>query len=183
MNFKNKKILVGVTGGIAAYKTCSLVNGLIAEGAEVKVVMTDAAKMFVTPITFQALTNNPVYDDLWKPVSQDTVEHIELSHWADLIIISPITANTIGKIACGIADNLLTTIVMASFPQTKVVIAPAMNTYMWENPYVQENLKKLSDTKKYHIVEPRSGVLACRDEGKGKIADNQDIIAAAQSLI
>ncbi len=183
MNFKNKKILVGVTGGIAAYKACSLVNSLIADGAEVKAVMTDAAKMFVTTITFQALTNNPVYDNLWESVNQDSVEHITLAHWPDLIIISPITANTIGKIANGIADNLLTTVVMASFPTTKVVLAPAMNTYMWENPFVQENLKKLSDTKKYHVVEPRSGVLACRDEGKGKIADNQEILAAAESLL
>ena len=183
MKLKDKKIIVGITGGIAAYKSCSLINKLIANGAEVKVVMTDAAKMFVGPVTFQALTNNQVYDDLWKPVSQDSVEHIQLAHWPDLIVISPITANTLGKIANGIADNLLTTIVMASFPKTNIVMAPAMNTYMWENPFVQENLKKLLETKKYHIVEPRSGILACRDEGKGKIAENEEIIKVVESLI
>lgn len=95
MKLKNKNILVGITGGIAAYKTCTLVNTLIKEGVEVRVVMTDGAKKFVTPLTFQALTNHQVYDDLWSPMDQNTVEHISLSHWADLIIVAPVTANTV----------------------------------------------------------------------------------------
>lgn len=176
MSLKNKKILIGVTGGIAAYKTCSLVNSLIKEGAEVRVVMTESAKQFVTLLTFQALTNHPVYDDLWSPVDLHTVEHISLSHWADLIVISPATANTIGKMAVGLADNLLTTIVLASLPDIKILITPAMNTNMWNNQIVQKNIKTLVDTKKFLFVEPRSGVLACRDEGKGKIAGTDDII-------
>jgi len=183
MKLKNKKILVGVTGGIAAYKTCSLVNLLISQGAEVRVVMTDCAKRFVTPLTFQALTNHPVYDDLWQQIDQNTVEHISLSHWADLIVISPATANTIGKMAMGLADNLLTTIVLASLPKTKILVAPAMNTHMWENQLVQNNIKTLEGTKKFSFVEPRSGVLACRDEGKGKIAETEDIIKQIESLI
>ena len=183
MKLKNKKILVGVTGGIAAYKACSLVNLLISQGAEVRVVMTDCAKRFITPLTFQALTNHPVYDDLWQQIDQNTVEHISLSHWADLIIISPATANTIGKMAMGLADNLLTTIVLASLPKTKILVAPAMNTHMWENQLVQKNIKILEGTKKFSFVEPRSGVLACRDEGKGKIAETEDIIKQVETLI
>jgi phosphopantothenoylcysteine decarboxylase/phosphopantothenate--cysteine ligase len=183
MKFKNKKIIVGVTGGIAAYKACSLVNSFISQGAEVRVVMTDGAKQFVTPLTFQALTNHPVYDDLWKPIDKNTVEHISLSHWPDVIVIAPATANTIAKTAIGFADNLLTTIVLASLPKTKIVIAPAMNTNMWENPVVQKNIKILEDTKKFVFVEPRSGTLACRDEGKGKIAETEDIIKKVESLI
>lgn len=183
MKLKNKKILIGVTGGIAAYKTCSLVNSLISQGAEVRIVMTDGAKHFITPLTFQALTNHPVYDDLWKPTDQNTVEHISLSHWPDLIIISPATANTIGKMAFGLADNLLTTIILASLPKTKILVAPAMNTNMWNNPLVQKNIKTLEDTKKFVFVEPRSGVLACRDEGKGKIAETEDIIKKTEALL
>ena len=183
MKLKDRKILVGVTGGIAAYKTCTLVNMLISEGADVRVVMTESAKKFVTPLTFQALTNHPVYEDMWEPIDQNTVEHISLSHWADLIVISPVTANTIGKIVHGIADNLLTTVIMASLPNTKVVLAPAMNTNMWNNTFVQENIKKLHNGDKYIFVEPRSGILACRDEGKGKVATNEEIVKTIEFLL
>lgn len=183
MSLKTKKILVGVTGGIAAYKTCSLVNSLISQGAEVRVVMTNNAKQFVTPLTFQALTNHPVYDDLWSSVDSHTVEHISLSHWADVIVISPATANTIGKMAMGLADNLLTTIVLASLPDVKVLVAPAMNTNMWDNKLVQKNIKTLEDTGKFFFVEPRSGVLACRDEGKGKIAEVDDILEQVVKMV
>src|ERR1035438_4622182 len=178
MSLKSKKLLIGVTGGIAAYKTCSLVNMLIREGAEVRVVMTDGAKQFVTPLTFQALTNHPVYDDLWKIVDQNTVEHISLSHWPDLLVIAPVTANTIAKCAHGMADNLLTTIVLATLPDTKVLLAPAMNVNMWNNPLVQHNMAVLRKTGKFLVVEPRTGVLACRDEGMGKIAELDDILKA-----
>ncbi len=183
MKFTNKKVLVGVTGGIATYKSCSLVNALISQGAEVRVVMTDNAKKFVSAHTFQVLTNHPVYDDLWRPVDQNTVEHISLAHWPDVIVIAPATANTISKIALGMADNLLTTVILASLPKTKIVIAPAMNTNMWENPLVQKNIKVLQEMSKFIFVEPRSGVLACRDEGKGKIAENDDIIKILESAI
>jgi phosphopantothenoylcysteine decarboxylase / phosphopantothenate---cysteine ligase len=183
MKLAQKKILVAVTGGIAAYKTCSLVNSLIGKGAEVRVVMTEGAKKFVTPLTFQALTNHSVYDDLWRPEDLYTIEHITISHWPDLIVISPATANTIAKMAHGIADNLLTTIVLASLPDTKILLAPAMNTNMWNNQLVQRNIKILLETKKFFVVEPRSGILACRDEGKGKVAEVEDIIKQAESLI
>jgi len=173
---KNKKILVGVTGGIAAYKMCSLVNMFLKEGADVKVIMTEGATKFVTPLTFQSLTNHPVYTDMWQTYNKDEVEHISLAKWADIMIISPATANIIGKIAHGIADNLLTTVVMALPKEMPVLIIPAMNTNMWENPIVQKNVETLSEYKKYKFIDPRKGVLACRDEGSGKIADNKEIL-------
>ena len=180
---KNKKILVGVTGGIAAYKTCSLVNMFLKEGADVKVVMTDGATKFVTPLTFQSLTNHPVYLDMWQTYNKEEVEHISLAQWADIMIISPATANIIGKIAQGIADNLLTTVVMALPKETPVLIAPAMNTNMWENPIVQKNVETLTKDKKYSFMETREGILVCRDEGSGKIAGNEDILKEAKKIL
>jgi phosphopantothenoylcysteine decarboxylase/phosphopantothenate--cysteine ligase len=111
------------------------------------------------------------------------VEHISLAQWPDLIIISPATANTIGKMAMGLADNLLTTMVLASLPEVKVLVAPAMNMHMWDNQLVQKNIQILKDTGKFVFVEPRTGILACRDEGKGKIAETEDIIKIAESII
>jgi len=180
---KNKKILIGVTGGIAAYKTCSLVNMFLKEGADVKVMMTEAATKFVGSLTFQSLTNHIVYIDMWRTVNEEEVEHISLAKWADIVIISPATANTIGKIACGIADNLLTTVIMATPSKTPVLIVPAMNTNMWNNPLVQKNIRALKVNKKYLVVNPREGVLACRDEGKGKIAGNEDIFDSAKNAL
>jgi phosphopantothenoylcysteine decarboxylase/phosphopantothenate--cysteine ligase len=180
---KNKKILIGITGGIAAYKTCSLVNMLIKEGADVRVVMTEAATKFVSPLTFQSLTNHVVYSDMWQTYNKDEVEHISLAKWADIIIISPATANTIGKIALGLADNLLTTVVMATPKDTPILFIPAMNTNMWNNPLVQKNIETLLKDKKYTFMDPRKGVLACRDEGEGKIADNKDIFEKIKEIL
>jgi len=180
---KNKKILIGVTGSIAVYKTCSLVNMFIQQGADVKVVMSEGATKFVTPLTFQTLTNKPVYTDMWNPVDQNSVEHISLAHWPDLILVAPATANTIAKISLGFSDNLLTTILLASLPDVKVLIAPAMNVNMWQNPIFQERMSVLKKNEKYSFVEPRSGILACRDEGKGKIAESDDIIKSALNLL
>ncbi len=180
---KNRKILIGVTGGIAAYKTCSLVNMFLKEGADVKVIMTEGATKFVTPLTFQALTNHPVYIDMWQTYNKEEVEHISLAKWADIMIISPATASVIGKVACGIADNLLTTVIMALPKETDVLIVPAMNTNMWENPITQRNIETLVGYKKYKFVETRKGILACRDEGAGKIADNDDILEEARKIL
>ncbi len=180
---KNKKILVGVTGGIAAYKTCSLVNMFLKEGTDVKVIMTKGATNFVTPLTFQSLTNHIVYTDMWQTYNKEEVEHISLAKWADIMIISPATANTIGKIANGIADDLLTTITIALPKDTPVLIVPAMNTNMWENPITQRNIETLSGYKKYKFLDTRKGILACRTEGPGKIADNEDILKEAKKLL
>ena len=175
--FKGKKILVGISGGIAVYKIASLVNYFIKYGADVKVIMTRSATEFVAPLTFQSLTNHPVYVDMFKIIDPEQVEHISLAKWSDIFILAPATANTIGKIANGVADNLLTTIIMALPQKTKVIIAPAMNVEMWKNPIVQKNVSSLkSISNKYYFIEPVSGVLACRDEGVGKIADLESIV-------
>lgn len=180
---KNKKILIGVTGGIAAYKACSLVNMFLKEGTDVKVIMTEGATKFVTPLTFQSLTNHPVYIDMWQAYSKEEVEHISLAKWANIMIVSPATANTIGKIANGIADNLLTTVIMALPKDTPVLIAPAMNTNMWENPIVQNNIESLKKDKKYSFMDAKEGILVCRTEGRGKIADNEDILEKTKKLL
>jgi len=181
---KNKKILVGITGGIAAYKVCSLINMFFKEGADIKVVMTPAATEFVSSLTFQTLTNHAVYVDMFEIINKEEVEHISLANWADIMLIAPATANTIGKIAHGIADNLLTTIVMALPVETTVVMAPAMNSRMWDNPIMQKNVEILKEQKnKYIFVPPREGILACRYEGKGKIAENEDILVVVKKTL
>lgn len=181
---KPKKILIGITGGIAAYKICSLINQLKKDGYEIKVIMTEAATKFVTPLTFQTLTNNPVYLDLFDVTDKTKVEHIDLADWCDVFVIAPATANTISKIALGIADNLLTTVIMALPKKTPVIIAPAMNVHMWENPIVQKNISELKKYKnKYIFVEPQEGMLACGYEGKGKLAKTEDIIETIKKYL
>lgn len=170
-----KKIMIGVTGGVAVYKVCSLVNIFIKEGSDVKVIMTRGAINFIAPLTFQALTNHVVYTDIWQAEDKEGVEHITISHWPDIFVIAPATANIIAKFAHGIADDFLTTVILASLPKTKIVIAPAMNVNMWENPITQNNIKLLKINRRFVLVEPRNGMLACRDQGKGKIAENESI--------
>lgn len=183
MTNKNKKILIGITGGIAAYKICSLINSLKKEGYEIKVIMTEAATKFVTPLTFQTFTNNPVYLDLFNVIDKTKVEHIDLADWCDVFVLAPATANSISKIALGIADNLLTTVIIALPTKTPVIIAPAMNVHMWENLIVQKNISELKKYKnKYIFVEPQEGMLACGYEGKGKLAKTEDIIKAIKKI-
>lgn len=176
-NIKGKKVLVGITGGIAVYKVATLVNTFIKLGADVKIIMTESATKFVNPLTFQTLLNDNVYVDMWNAKDRNSVEHISLAKWADVFVLAPATANTIGKIANGIADNLLTTVIMALPKHINIILAPAMNVEMWSNKIVQDNISKLKKIdKKYIFIEPRSGILACRDEGIGKLADVDDII-------
>jgi phosphopantothenoylcysteine decarboxylase / phosphopantothenate---cysteine ligase len=182
-SLKNHNILVGIAGGIAAYKACSLINLLIQEGADVRVVMTEAAKKFVTPLTFQTLTNHTVYSDMFDIHDQNVVEHIWLAKWPHVFVLAPATASTIAKLAHGFADNLLTTIVLALPIKTKVVVAPAMNIEMWNNSFVQNNIEHLKSDKRFIIVNPRSGVLACRDEGIGKLAEISNIVAQLRKAI
>jgi len=178
-----KKILVGVTGGIAAYKICSLVGLLLKEGADVKVIMTPAATSFVGPLTFQALTHHPVYVEMLKPINYEEVEHIALAEWCDLSVIAPATANTISKLANGLCDNLLTTIFTALPKNTPIIVAPAMNTKMWNNEFIQENINKLKKTKRYFFIDPVSGKLACGEDDKGKIAPNELILEEIKKRI
>lgn len=161
---KGKKILLGVTGGIAAYKSCELVRLYQKQGADVKVVMTEAASKFVTPLTFAALTRHEVEIDLFD----NSIKHIELAKWADLFVIAPATANTIAKLAHGIADNLLTNIALAS--TAPILIAPAMNANMYINEATQDNLKLLAK-RNIKIIDPDDGYQACGDIGKGRLAD------------
>lgn len=175
-----QSIVLGVTGGIAVYKAVELCRLFIKAGAEVRVVMTEAAKEFVTPLTFQTLTGNRVYDQLFIGSDRFSVEHVGLAQEANLIVLAPATANTIGKIANGIADNLLTTTVMAA--KCPILVAPAMNTKMYENPIQLANLNKL-ESYNYAIVGPDQGELACGDSGRGRMSSPQDIFAMACRLL
>lgn len=172
--FKDKNILLGITGGIAAYKICTLIRDFKKNGANVKVVCTPNSLNFVTKLTLQNLSQNEVFVEEfdvknWKP------EHISLADWADVMVIAPATANTISKIATGIADNLLTSIACAFSKQ--MFIAPAMNCHMWENPNAQENISKLK-TQGVEFIEPESGFLACGYLGKGRLCSLDKILNA-----
>ena len=170
----NKTIIVGVTGGIAAYKACDVVSKLKKLNANIHVIMTESACEFVQPMTFQTLSNNFVINAMFKEPKTWEVEHIELAKKADAFLIVPATANFIGKLAAGIADDMLTTTVMAT--RAPVIIAPAMNTNMYTNRIVQANMDKLGDLG-YRFIDPASGRLACGDIGAGKLADVDDILA------
>ena len=173
MLLKGKTVLVGVTGGIAAYKMANCVSKLIKLGADVHVIMTKNACNFITPITFETLTNNKCIVDTFDRNFQFHVAHVSLGKKADICLVSPATADVIGKIANGIADDMLTTTVMAC--RCKVLIAPAMNTAMYKNPIVQDNIEKLKRFG-YEIIKPDSGYLACGDTGDGKMPDEETLI-------
>lgn len=170
---KNINIVLGVTGGIAAYKACDIVSRLKKLGANIDVIMTKSATEMVGPHTFQALSQNPVIIDTFTTPRYWDIEHISLAQKADILLVAPATANIIGKVANGIADDMLSTTIMAS--TAKVVFAPAMNTKMYENKIVQQNIEKLVSLG-YKFIEPDSGRLACGDIGKGKLADVDQII-------
>ncbi len=170
-----KNILVGVCAGISSYKTCELIRLLIKDSFSVKVLMTESATKFVTPLVFQALSANMVYLDMFAPAKEENIKHIELTEWADICVIAPLTANTLSKIANGICDNLLTTVICAMPPEKKIIFAPAMNTNMWQNPIIQENADKLKKLKKYIFLNPQSGLLACGDYGEGRMSSPEEI--------
>ena len=169
MELKNKKIVLGISGGIAAYKTAELVRGWIKAGAEVEVVMTAAAREFITPLTMETLINRKVHTDLFPKNGFSATLHIDLADWADALIIAPATANIISKIRLGQGDDLLSTICLAAWKKT--IIAPAMNSNMWINPAVQENIDILQK-RGYLIVEPTAGDLACGYTGIGRLPDS-----------
>ena len=173
-------VVLGVTGGIAAYKAAELLRLLVKAGAEVHVIMTRSAQEFVTPLTFQTLSGNPVHTELFNMIQEQEIGHISLADRADLLLIAPATANIIGKVANGIADDLLTTTIMAS--KAKVLFAPAMNSNMWDNPLYRENQEKL-EALGYHFIAPAYGELACGWQGQGKLPDPQEIFRCAQDLL
>ena len=171
---KNKHVLLGVTGGIAAYKAPAIVSRLKKLGMEVKVVMTEAATKFVTPLTFQTMSNQVVHVDMFDQLNNMDVEHIALAKWADVMVIAPATANTMAKLAYGIADNMLTTVALAT--TAPILIAPAMNTQMLRADATQEALKVLKNRKQYEILPTAEGLLACQDVGEGKMLEPEDIV-------
>ncbi|MBI4835071.1 MAG: bifunctional phosphopantothenoylcysteine decarboxylase/phosphopantothenate--cysteine ligase CoaBC [Planctomycetes bacterium] len=186
MKLKGKNILIGVTGGIAAYKAAEIVSRLHQKGASVKVVMTKSAAEFVTPLTFQTLSHNQVYTEMFSGYEANP-KHISLADEADLLLVAPATANIIGKIAHGIADDLLSTVVM-SLPRRQagvkcpVLIAPAMNDMMYKNPIVQENIKKLQKLG-YKFIPPEKGYLACQKVGEGRLACLDTILSSVEKAL
>ncbi len=171
---RGKNIVLGVTGGIAAYKACELVRALVKEGASVEVVMTRNAMEFVTPLTLQTLSGNKVATKPFDPVWESEIGHISLADRADLVVIAPATASFVGKMATGIADSLLATLVLATL--APVIVCPAMNVNMYNNVAVQENIRKLRD-RGVSIVEPSEGFLACGWEGRGRLPETEDIMS------
>jgi phosphopantothenoylcysteine decarboxylase/phosphopantothenate--cysteine ligase len=168
-----KSIVVGVTGGIACYKAAEIVNALVKKGHSVDVIMTENAQQFVTPLTFQTLSNHEVITEMFARINRWDVKHIALAQKADIFVVVPATANVIGKIANGIADDMLTTTIMAA--KCRKIIAPAMNTAMWENPIVQENITKLKNYG-FEVLDTDTGHLACGDVGKGKLLPWEHIV-------
>ncbi|MBI5558851.1 MAG: bifunctional phosphopantothenoylcysteine decarboxylase/phosphopantothenate--cysteine ligase CoaBC [Deltaproteobacteria bacterium] len=166
--FENRNILCGITGSIAAYKVCDWVRSLRREEAEVKVVMTRAAAKFVTPLTFAALTGNRVYGSMFDSQDEEKIPHIRLARESDLILVAPATAQTIARLAHGLADDLLSAIVLAS--EAKIVVCPAMNSKMYQHAATQENIEKLKKFG-YRVLDPESGMMACDEEGPGRLPE------------
>lgn len=167
------KIVLGVTGGIAVYKAIDLTSKLVQNGHEVRVIMTESAEQFVTPLAFQALSRNPVYTDIFVEQNPAEIQHIALGDWADIMIIAPLTASTLGKIAHGISDNMLTATVLA-FTKT-IYLAPAMNSNMYNNPAVIDNIQTLLK-RGFKFIEPGEGFLACGYIAKGRMSEPLDIM-------
>jgi phosphopantothenoylcysteine decarboxylase / phosphopantothenate---cysteine ligase len=180
--FKDQNILICVGGGIAAYKVCEVISSLFQQGANIEVILTESATKFITPLTLSTLARKPAYtdQDFWQPIHSRPL-HITLGEWADLIVIAPLTANTLGKLVHGLADNLLTNTVLAS--TCPVLVATAMNTEMWLQKSVQNNWQNLSQDSRYHLLHTNTGLLACDRIGKGRMAEAKEILTAIESII
>ncbi len=179
---QERRILFGIGGGIAAYKVCHVVSALAKAKANVQVMLTDSAQAFVTPLTFATLSRHAAYTDrdFWQPTHNRPL-HIELGEWAELLVIAPLTANTLAKLTYGMADNLLTNTVLAS--TCPVLLAPAMNTDMWEQQSVQRNWQQLLQDSRYHPANPGEGILACDRIGTGRMAEPEELLPHIQSLL
>lgn len=174
------ELLVCVCGGIAAYKTAAVVSTLVQEGCGVTVAMTRNARRFVGPVTFRALTGRPVYTSQWTSADGADIQHLKLSERADLILVAPATANVIGKLAGGIADDLVSSLLLGA--DCPAIIAPAMNTRMWEHPAVQRNVEFLRGAG-YALVGPGAGWLACRMMGAGRMSEPDELAAAVRAQL
>jgi phosphopantothenoylcysteine decarboxylase/phosphopantothenate--cysteine ligase len=173
IDLSNKKILLVICGGISAYKSLEIIRGLKKSNAQVKTILTKSAKEFVTPLSISSLSQEKVYDDIFSVENESEMDHISLSRWADLILVAPITANTISKLSSGSSDNLASTVVLAS--DKEIYLAPAMNVRMWEHPSTKENINKLKNFG-YKIIGPEIGDMACGEFGKGKMTEPNEII-------
>ncbi len=177
-----RRVLIGISGGIAAYKICSVISSLAKTGLAVRVVLTQQGQAFIPPLTVATLARHPAYtDEIFWQATQGRPLHIELGEWAELLVIAPLSANTLGKLAHGLADNLLTNTVLAS--TCPVLLAPAMNTDMWQQQAVQRNWHQLLQDPRYHSLDPGSGVLACDRIGTGRMAEPEDILTHIHSLL
>lgn len=179
---EGKNVLIGIGGGIAAYKVCSIISNLAKEGFNMRAILSPRAQEFITPLTISTLCRHPAYTDgeFWS-ASQSSPLHIELADWADLILIAPLTANTLAELSQGFAHSLLGNVVLAS--RVAILLAPAMNTTMWQQPVVQRNLQTLFADNRYHTLGPDSGRLACDAVGVGKMSSPEDILAYVRSLL
>ena len=177
-----KRIILAVSGSISAYKAADLTSRLKKKGYDVHVIMTEAAQAFITPLTLQVLSKNPVHTDVMEEKSAERINHIDLGKEADLFIVAPASANTIAKLAHGLADNMLTATALASPSTTPKLIAPAMNTKMYENPLTKKNLDTLHNVG-YQEILPKSRLLACGDTGRGALADIDDIIESIDNAL
>lgn len=177
---RKKKILLGVTGSIAAYKAADLVSQLKKKGYDVQVVMSPSATQFITKLTMQSMSQNEVLVDVMEEPEPEIIQHVKLAQAADMLLIAPATAHTIGKIANGLADNMLTNIALVA-KDIPLVYAPAMNTDMYNNPFVVENRRRLEE-QGWLKIEPRSTRLACGDYGKGALAEVKDIVAFVEKV-
>lgn len=178
---QTKHILLGVSGGIAAYKAVALASQWTGQGHNVRVVMTASACQLIQPRSFAAVTGQRVYTCLWEDSTDSDIEHISLVDWARVVVVAPATANTIGQMAGGLCNDLLSTLLCAGW-EKPTLLAPAMNTRMWHNPHVQANVQKLSE-RGVHLVGPESGPLACGDVGVGRMAEPEQILAATHALL
>ena len=176
-NIENKKILLIICGGISAYKSLEIIRLLKKRGAIVKSILTKSAKKFVTPLSVVSLSQEKVYDDLFSHENESEMDHISLSRWSDLILVAPVTANTISKLSAGSSDDLASTVILAS--NKEVFLVPAMNVRMWEHPSTKENLQKLK-TFGYQVIGPEIGDMACGEYGEGKMTEPQDIISSLE---
>jgi phosphopantothenoylcysteine decarboxylase / phosphopantothenate---cysteine ligase len=177
-----RHVLVGIGGGVAAYKICEVISTLAKSGVEVRAILTDSAQQFITPLTITTLSRHPVYTDasFWAAIHERPL-HIQLGEWADLFLIAPLTANTLGKLALGLADNLLTNTVLAS--TCPILVAPAMNTAMWQQQTVKQRWQELIALDRFHSIGPEEGLLACDTVGTGRMAEPEDIVPYLASLL
>jgi phosphopantothenoylcysteine decarboxylase/phosphopantothenate--cysteine ligase len=181
MNLRDRSIVLGVTGGIAAYKAAHLCSSLVKAGAMVDVILSDAAREFVTPLTFQALTHRPVVTEMFALLAETEIGHVSLARRADLLIVAPLTANTLAKLAAGLADNMLTATALAT--GAPILLAPAMESHMWTNPLTQANVARLREMRDVTLVGPGEGRLASGASGVGRMAEPDEIVDAARWVV